>query len=364
MLFLVACTRNENRKEKVRIVNKNSVNKNLLHQHLRLGVLMIFGVMASGCASMDQTRPMKMEYRPSGYIPSNPLAQSNAVQTVGATTVPILQKDTMLTSAGFTNSPQIKMAYEKYMATGNAEAIKGDGFITLPFNPYNRPIIQCAPLQLCQIILEKGEKINAISLGDSMRWMTDKIYTGTAENGSWIVILKPTALDISTNLTIATDKRVYNLGLLSKNGVSPVVNFWYPSEMAEREVSNSWIQKAQQNAPDNNNVIASGNPKAVNQSYINVDNLNFNYSLSGDNPAWTPSQVFDDGNKTWIRMPPATDRMALPVLYVYQNGQETLQNYQYTRPYIRFDGLFEKARLIDGSGKHKTEVDIINNNFA
>ncbi|WP_440616424.1 TrbG/VirB9 family P-type conjugative transfer protein [Cysteiniphilum sp. 6C5] len=332
-------------------------------QYAQLGFLVLLGALATGCASMDQTRPMKMEYRPNSYIPSNPLAQSSSVSTIGATTAPLLQKNTVLTSAGFTNSPQIKMAYEKYMVTGNAEAIKGEGFITLPFNPYSRPIIQCAPLQTCQIVLEKGEKINAIALGDTTRWMSSKIYTGTPEDGSWIVILKPTALSISTNLTIATDKRVYNLGLLSKNGVSPVVNFWYPSEMADHEISNSWIQKVQAN-DTSKNIVASGNPQATNQSYVDIDHLNFNYALSGDNPAWTPTQVFDDGNKTWIRMPPATDRMALPVLYVYQNGQETLQNYQYTRPYIRFDGLFEKARLIDGSGNHKTEVDIINNNFA
>jgi len=96
---------------------------------------------------------------------------------------------------------------------------------------------------------------------------------------------------------------------------------------------------------------------------MDVNNLNFNYELEGDNPPWTPDQVFDDGNKTFIRMPTITDRTDLPVLYIYKNGAQAMVNYRYKRPYMIVDGLFWKAAMISGKGSNKVEVDILNKNF-
>lgn len=309
-----------------------------------------------GCAPMSH--PINLGYSPDTYVRADATASDEVASRI---TVPTdrghLQG--VLTSASFTRSPELMKAYKTYMRTGNAKAIRGNGFITLPYNRYKRPIMQCAPLQVCQIVLEKNEIPNGVSLGDSMRWKVDKMYEGVRGNGSWVIILKPTALHIATNLMISTNKRIYNFGLVSKQGESPVVNFWYPHDMVQMAKSAAEIAKANARLRDQDTI--SQRP-ALNGTVLNTEDLNFNYIRQGDTPPWTPTQVFDDGNKTFIRMPPATDRTALPVLFVYRNKQQALVNYRYKRPYMIVDGLFAKAALISGKGDNKVEVDIINKN--
>ena len=325
----------------------------------------------------------KMLYNPDHYIPANALKNERPGDKVKIPSMPNDKGLENLIVNDSYNSPELKKVFQEYMSSGDSKSIKGDGFITLPYNKYKRPIIECAPLQVCQIKLEENEVLNDVAIGDSLRWIHEKIYQGTAENGSWIIILKPTEYGIATNASITTNKRIYNLGLLSakqgKSIESPMVDFWYPSEMAEHVISNAEIKKARLNEAGSNVLSSSSanNPG----TYTDVKNLNFNYSLSGDTPEWKPAQVFDDGNKTFIRMPPMIDRVNLPILYIFKNDKEEMINYRYKRPYIIYDGLFDKAVLIsdveEGSlfgrifgglfgtdAPHKTEVDIVNNNFS
>ena len=309
----------------------------------------------TGCAT---EQPPKMDYSPKNFIPANIVANANPASKI---VVPTDKAglDSVLTSASFTNSPQLVNAYNHYLKTGNAEAVKGTGFITLPYSPYSKPIIQCAPLQTCQIVLEKNEVVNGVSLGDTKRWIQDKMYEGTPGNGSWIILLKPKALNIATSLSIATNKRIYNFRVMSKEGQSPTVNFWYPHDMVQDRATQAELKREQ--VTKTSNATVSSSPSGA--TFMNVNNLNFNYSLMGDTPAWTPSKVFDDGDKTFIRMPAITDRTSLPVLYVYDHGKQAMVNYRYKRPYIIVDGLFWKAALVSGKGDDKSEVDIKNNNF-
>ena len=332
------------------------------------------GISLTACAAP------KMLYNPDDYIPANAVANERPGDKVQIHKMPNVQGSADLVTGDAYSTPEIKKVFQEYMHNGTPQSIKGDGFITLPYNKYKRPIIQCAPLQVCQIKLQRNEILNDVAIGDSQRWMPEKIYEGTPDDGSWIVILKPIEYGIATNLSITTDRRVYNLGLLSAKEdqpiESPMVDFWYPSEMADHVISNAEIQKAKLNN-DGTNVLSSNKRTGT---YTDIKNLNFKYSMTGDNPEWKPSQIFDDGNKTFIRMPPMTDRVNLPILYVYKNDKQQMINYRYKRPYIIYDGLFDKAVLITdveegsfwgkvtfglfGDKPHKTEVDIVNNNFS
>lgn len=329
--------------------NKMTVNKHLL-------LVVLSALLLTGCAK--KAMPTQTDYNPSDFIPANAVTNTDPGDNVPIPRVK-MQANGVLTSASFTSSPALKAAYQHFIHTGVAQAVKGDGFITLPFNPYKRPIIQCAPLLTCQIVLQKNEIINGISLGDTERWKIAKMFEGKAGDGSWIVLLKPTQINIASNLTITTDKRIYNFGVVSKAGEAPIINFWYPNEMAQNSISLSKLKRQAVRA-NSQNVLSSSTSTST---YMNVNKMNFNYTLSGNTPPWTPSQVFDDGNKTFMRMPAITGRMNLPVLYTYRNGTQALVNYRYKRPYIIVDGLFWKAALISGKGNNKVEVDILNNNF-
>ena len=62
---------------------------------------------------------------------------------------------------------QVIKAYKEFTQKGVAKNINSEGFKTYAYDTYSHPIVACAPLHLCVIQLEHGEKINNIDLGDS-----------------------------------------------------------------------------------------------------------------------------------------------------------------------------------------------------
>lgn len=256
------------------------------------------------------------------------------------------------------NDPAVEKAYEQFSKNGVAQNIDSKGFKTFSYDPRQRPIVTCAPLHLCVVQLEQGEIINNIELGDSADWLSSVALVGTKSAGSYQVAVKPKLYDIATDLVITTNKRTYNIGLLSqKGGTTHVVNFYYPEETLD--------QTNAQLAAQNNQVVdqSTQNPNTA----INIGNLNFNYVLRGDHvraTPWAPTHVFDDGDKTFIQMPALSERFGLPVLYILKNKQMALINYRYKRPYFIIDGLFSKAFLISGKGSDQQKIEIDNNNFS
>ena len=263
--------------------------------------------------------------------------------------------DAVLTSDGFGNTPKLLEAYHKYLASGHAQNIKGQGIVTLAYSAYKRPLLTCQPLSLCQIILEKGEILQDYSVGDPTRWQPKEMHMGTGESSSTILVLKPSSKDIATDLTITTDKRIYRFALLSKSGVdSPTVNFWYPQATLNAVIAKSQHHFERKNKSEKN---------AISHDSISIKDANFNYSVTGSRPAWMPNQAFDDGHKTFIRFPAVTQSVNLPVFFVDTNGTQSLANYRYKKPYLIFDGVFKRAMLVSGKGSNKVQVNLINNSY-
>ena len=77
-----------------------------------------------------------------------------------------------------------------------------------------------------------------------------------------------------------------------------------------------------------------------------------------------PLQVFDDGHKTYIRMPSITAQIDLPVLYILRRHSMQLVNYRYKAPYYVIDALFKRAVLVSGKGHDQIKVIIDNHQFA
>lgn len=254
---------------------------------------------------------------------------------------------------GYGNDPAVIKAYSQFIKTGKAQNIQSEGFKTFAYDAHSRPIAECAPFHLCVIQLEQGEAINNIELGDSARWLVGRSLIGSAQQGSWQVAFKPKSYDLATDAVITTSKRTYNIGLVSKLGASThVVNFYYPDETM-----------AQENGGSLSSNSASGSDAVANESQVNLSQVNFNYAIKGANVVWKPTRVFDDGNKTFIKMPEAADRYDLPVLYILRDRQMQMVNYRYRKPYYVVDGLFQAAFLISGKGSHQIRVEIINRQY-
>lgn len=252
------------------------------------------------------------------------------------------------------NNPEVVKAYQTFSKNGQANAIQSKGFVTLPYDGYSHPIIACQPLHLCVVQLEQNETINNIELGDAAHWLVSTALIGTEQRGSYQIAIKPKAYNIATDMVITTNKRTYNIGLVSKQGENThVTNFYYPEESLQQAVAHTQAFTRQQNQ----------DPVVDTKTKVEMDHLHFNYRVRGDYPAWRPQQVFDDGNKTFIRMPAISAHVDLPVLYLLKQHQQQLVNYRYKRPYYVIDALFKKAVLVSGKGHRQVKVIIDNRNF-
>jgi len=318
-------------------------------------LLLISAVLITGCASkhqsfspidrhMVQAKPVKAEATEMGnfdeyIVPNNP------------------EPDAVLTSSGFGNAEVLLKTYQKYLASGKTDNVQGEGITTLAYSPYGSPLVACAPLQLCQIILEKGENIQDIAVGDPTRWQLAKMYMGDQENGdgSHIVTIKPSAEEMATNLTITTDRRLYRFRLVAeKTTSSPTINFWYPEDTLKRNTRNAKKRVVKQQT--NSNKLAS-------PERFSLEETNFKYTLKGDNPVWKPAQAFDNGVKTFILFPDAVASGDLPVAFASLNGKQALVNYRFKTPYMSLDGVYKEITLVSGTGKDKKQLSVINNGF-
>ena len=74
------------------------------------------------------------------------------------------------------------------------------------------------PLRLTTLRLERGERVNHIGGGDTARWLVQPSHTGTGACKQQVVMIKPKAPDIRTNLVITTNRRIYHVALSSRSG--------------------------------------------------------------------------------------------------------------------------------------------------
>lgn len=249
---------------------------------------------------------------------------------------------------GIGNDPAVIKAYKTYLHSGVSHTIRSKGFQTFSFDSYQQPLVRCAPLHLCIIQLEENEIINNINIGDSAHWLVTTAEIGSSTHKSLQVVLKPTLFHLSTDLVITTDKRTYNIGLVSDDmGHTEVVNFYYPKETFLASQNNLRDYKAQS--------VSQIKPNPL---LLHLQHLDFQYKLAGQHPSWRPIRAFNDHHKTYIEMPNDINLIDLPVLYLLNHNHMQLVNYRYKAPYFIVDGLFEKAILLSGKGHSRVSVTV------
>lgn len=89
-------------------------------------------------------------------------------------------------------------------------------------------------------------------------------------------------------------------------------------------------------------------------SAITIEDLNFNYAISGHRPAWRPLRAFDDGQQTFIEFAPSISVGEAPPLFVLgEDGEAQLVNYRVSGRYYVVDRLFGAAELRLGGKKQQ-----------
>lgn len=200
-----------------------------------------------------------------------------------------------------------------------------------------------APGRVTDIALQPGETLVSVSSGDTVRWVIGDTTSGTGADKRTHVLVKPFTAGLATNLVVTTDRRSYHLALTSTGSTAMAALSWTYPQDALIAIKRAAVE-ATAAAP-----VASG---------LEVDQLRFDYAITGDKPAWRPLRAFDDGRQTFIEFP-ATLAVgeAPPLFLVDRKGDAQLVNYRLRGRFYVVDRLFDAAELRLGT-KHQDVVRI------
>ena len=242
-----------------------------------------------------------------------------------------------------------------WRAQQNAAAPGPDGRVLLAFGA-GLPTVVCAPLRVCLIELQPGEKLEGEpQIGDSVRWNISPATYGKGEESTAVLVLKPQMPGLDTNLLITTDRRAYYVRLISKaeDYVSRVA-FVYNDDDGGKKWKEHFAEQKREEL-----TAARAPAKQDSGLLIGADRLNFAYQVRGGDESIRPRRVFDDGSKTYIQMSPSVTNREAPVLVVLgQDGKGEMVNYRMKEQTYIVDRLFERAQLVLGSGKKVQKVEI------
>lgn len=213
--------------------------------------------------------------------------------------------------------------------------------VSFSFDANNTYTILARPRNITDITLHQDEEIVAMALGDTAQWMV------TDAPGH--IFIKPLHPDIVTSATLVTSKRTYQLSLRSspENGKFYQRVAWdYPdllvlrSQQATRVKATVDLERAKLEST----IVTPG---------VSIETMNFDYGLEGE-ADWMPSQVFDDGKFTWIRLRKSQD---LPAVFALNgNGDAELVNTNIRGEYLIIQRVLPRILMKLG----KTEVKAIN----
>lgn len=274
-----------------------------------LAPTVLLGALAFAAASGPPASPQSRHHR---HDTASPAVSRIAVANRAATLDPAAQ--------GFVNSDQV-----------------------YPFAEGAIYHVFAAPGRVTDIALQPGETLGAVASGDTVRWVIGDAASGTGDEKRTHVLVKPFSTGLATNLVITTDRRSYHIALTSTRAIGMTALSWtYPQDALIA------LKRA----------AASADAAAPLASGLQLDQLHFNYAVSGDRPAWRPLRAFDDGRQTFIEFPETIAVGEAPPLFVIDaKGEAQLVNYRLRGRFYVVDRLFDAAELRLG-GKHQEIVRI------
>ena len=179
-----------------------------------------------------------------------------------------------------------------------------------------------------------------IAAGDTARWIIGDTESGTGSTARVHILVKPTRDDISTNLVISTDRRVYTIELRAREALyMPSVAWAYPA------------------APRGGRQAVAPAPTIPAPS---ARNHRYGLQIQGDSPPWRPVSVFDDGRRVYVVFPAGIAQGEMPPLFVLgADGEPQIVNSRIHRNVLIVDRLFGAAELRLGAGDRQQVVRIV-----
>lgn len=205
------------------------------------------------------------------------------------------------------------------------------------YSPGANYVLHAGVNRVTDIELQPGENMTGpVIAGDTVRWVVAKAVSGSGENATMHVLVKPVQAGLETNFIITTDRHVYHVSAKSTNkNYMPVMTWNYPHEEAAKMEA---MRREEQRLDDLKAAPA-----------VAAESLNFKYKVKPDDDySWTPVRVFDDGSKTFIQMNPEMKNTEAPALFIKDGDELNLVNYRVKGDYYVIDRLFDVAELRSG----------------
>ncbi len=286
----------------------------------------------------------------------------------------------------------VNAALAEYRNTGVARSVTFGMVVALPFG-HVEPVVTCTVLRACVVELEPGEQLADTPVaGDPVRWSVDGSRAGPGGETA-LVLVKPRACDVTTNLVVPTDRRIYDLTLDSppcpRSSLNPRltgvrhVRFYYPDD-AGTEASpgaTPLVRLASAGRPANvrpgdalpaieAEAVRAG--RGVNRAYRVVRRRRGPFGLFGRTPVdfpWQPAGVVDDGARTFMALPINAAPHAAPVLYAIEDdGSRTMVNYAVRTvagaPVYVADRVMKRAVLVVMAGSRDRKLEIENRDWG
>jgi type IV secretion system protein VirB9 len=203
------------------------------------------------------------------------------------------------------------------------------------YNEHKQYPIVCKVLGLSVLQLEDGEvPIGVPYLSDTLRWeITGDVWRTQDGRNIQLVMIKPLETGLSTNMVLVTTKRIYQIMLTStRDSYMPMVRFRYPMQMnmymgtqfnTMHTIEDERIRKEKED-----------------EGYY----LSYNYKIRPGwfKPEWMPTEVWDDGHKTYISLPRGVLQMEYPTMF---EGSTYIVNYRVNENVMVLDKLIKRATL-------------------
>lgn len=186
--------------------------------------------------------------------------------------------------------------------------------------------LQTSPDFVSTLLLEPGEVLIDIAAADTARWSV----SNTVSASQTILIVKPSAARLRTNIVLVTDRRAYLIEAVSAAGeVYTAQAAWtYPQAAGETPAGRTSDTKARQ----------------IHEDYV------LKAPRKGP-PAWMPEKVWDDGLKTYVQFPDDIAASDMPPLFIRSPEGLELVNYRVQDERYEIDRIFSEAELRLGNRK-------------
>jgi type IV secretion system protein VirB9 len=200
------------------------------------------------------------------------------------------------------------------------------------YNEYKQYPVVCKILSLSVIQLENGEvPIGVPYLSDTLRWeITGDLWKTEEGLSVQLIMIKPLESGLTTNMILVTNQRIYQFVLSStRDSYMPMVKFRYPNSW-QKFITAETIQREKE--------------KQERELKEQEEYLSYNYKIVSGwfKPAWNPVEAWDDGHKTYVRLPRGVLQNEYPTIF---EKSRYIINYRVSENVMILDKLISEVTL-------------------